>query len=118
MTDIFLGEEILGYSVEEYKGGGAIGKIYRAYNPSLEDSRAIKFIPVGEETLRDGWENEIIKVNKLKYQDNVVKYHTHKTVEIKSEKYLYIKSLSRYHVLFIVSNRSEDLCKKNSGIKI
>lgn len=90
MTDIFLGEEILGYRVEEYKGGGAIGKIYRAYNPSLEDSRAIKFIPVGEETLRDGWENEIIKVNKLKYQDNVVKYHTHKTVEIKSEKYLYI----------------------------
>jgi len=88
MLDIFLGEEIQGYRVEELIGEGTIGKVYRAYNNVVEDNRAVKFIPF--DTLRDGWKNEIIKVNKLRQQEDVVKYLGHEIKTIDSKEYLCI----------------------------
>lgn len=90
MQDLFMGVEISKYKVIKYIGGGAIGKIYSAYNEGIDDSRAIKFIPNSNGQLRAGWENEIIKVNKLRQHENVVKYHEHNTIEIGGVSYLYI----------------------------
>ncbi len=90
MNDAFLGIDIQGYVIDGYIGGGAIGIIYRAHNATVEDDRAIKFIPIDEGSLRDGWENEIIKVNKLKKHDSVVKYHAHDKIQIEEKNYLYI----------------------------
>ncbi|MDR2861509.1 MAG: protein kinase, partial [Syntrophobacterales bacterium] len=75
MCDKFIGISIQEYTITDYIGGGAIGRVYKAYNEKIADYRAIKFIP--RSALRDGWENEIIKVNKLKQQEDVVKYRTH-----------------------------------------
>lgn len=77
------------YKIDCYIGSGAIGHMFRCYNKKISDERAVKLIPI--ENLRDGWENEIIKVNKLKNQEDVVRYHTHGgPVEIDGKKYTYI----------------------------
>lgn len=88
MCDKFIGMNIQDYIITDYVGGGAIGSVYKAYNGKVVDYRAIKFIPLS--SLRDGWENEIIKVNKLRIQENVVKYHTHGNLNIEDTEYIYI----------------------------
>jgi serine/threonine protein kinase len=87
----FIGTTILDNG-NEYKilnplGKGAVGYMFHCRNKRLDDDRAVKFIP-GK--LKEGWENEIIKVNKIKGQGNVVPYHTHNHKNINGENYTYI----------------------------
>lgn len=83
-----VGQDILGYIVERHIGRGAIGDMFYAYNADISDTRAIKFIPMSK--LRDGWKNEIIKVNKLKRHEKIVQYHVHGEIELNGEQFLYI----------------------------
>lgn len=90
--DIFIqetiGEEIDGYKIIEYIGSGAIGHMFHCRKDELDDDRAIKFIQTG--SLKADWANEIIKVNKLKGHDKVVRYYTHGKYIIENEEYQYI----------------------------
>jgi len=90
VCDKFIGLEIEGYVIIDFIGSGAIGRMYKAFNEAIEDYRAIKLIP--QKSLRNGWENEIIKVTKLKQQENIVKYHTHSSspIHIDGTDYTYI----------------------------
>ncbi|MCL2312956.1 MAG: protein kinase, partial [Firmicutes bacterium] len=88
MCDKFIGRIIHEYIITVNIGTGAIGSVYKAYNEKVEDYRAIKFILLS--SLRDGWDNEIIKVNKLKQQENVVKYHTYGILSVDDIEYVYI----------------------------
>jgi serine/threonine protein kinase len=87
----FIGETILDngneYEILKYMGKGAVGYMFHCRNEKLDDNRSVKFIP-GE--LKRGWENEIIKVNKIKGQGNVVAYHTHNNKNINGKKFTYI----------------------------
>lgn len=77
-----------GYLVVNHVGSGAIGHMFRCRNEQLSEDRAIKFIPIL--SLGDGWENEIIKVNKLKKIDKVVRYYKHDIIDICGQQFLYI----------------------------
>ena len=67
----FIGQVIDGnYKVTKHIGSGAIGHMFHCQSKELDDDRAVKLIPVA--SLREGWENEIIKVNKLKNHDKIV----------------------------------------------
>jgi serine/threonine protein kinase len=87
----FIGVTILDngndYKILAPLGKGAVGYMFHCRSERLDDDRAVKFIP-GE--LKQGWENEIIKVNKIKGQGNVVSYHTHNNKKIHGEHYTYI----------------------------
>lgn len=88
LIEKIVGKEVNGYKIVEYIGSGAIGHMFRCKNNELDDERAIKFIPI--DSLRDEWENEIIKVNKLRGHDKVVRYYTHNKWTIENEEFLYI----------------------------
>jgi serine/threonine protein kinase len=75
------------YKILKYLGKGAVGYMFHCRNEELDDNRAVKFI-LG--TLKEGWENEIIKVNKIKGQGNVVTYHTHNTTQVNGKEFTYI----------------------------
>lgn len=93
IQETFINKEIVDNSGHMYKvlkhiGSGAIGHMFYCKNEEFESERAIKIIP--KESLRNQWENEIIKVNKLKIYDKVVRYYTHGEIEHEDRLYLYI----------------------------
>ncbi len=88
--DPFLNRNINGYIVEEAVGEGCIGKVYRAYRDSIQDTRAVKFVPMATVEKKVNWQAEIIKVNRLASIDGVVHYHAHGEVDINGVQYLYI----------------------------
>jgi serine/threonine protein kinase len=75
------------YVILEYLGKGAVGYMFHCRSERLDDNRAVKFIP-GK--LKKGWENEIIKVNKIKGQGHVVPYHAYNATQIDGTNYTYI----------------------------
>lgn len=89
MLDSFIGKNIDGYSVTELIGTGCVGRVYKASNEKFYDTRAIKFVPMSAIEKKIGWEQEIIKVNKL-HHSNVVRYHSHGSIIIDGTEYLYI----------------------------
>jgi serine/threonine protein kinase len=76
------------YKIVKYLGEGAIGYMFHCRNDELFDDRAVKFIP--KNNLREGWENEITKVNRLKGHEKIVRYYTHGTITIVGLDFLYI----------------------------
>jgi serine/threonine protein kinase len=98
----FIGQKIDGYKLVEEVGSGAIGTVYKAVrNGDIYNVRAIKLIKADD--IREGWANEIIKVNRLERLSGVVAYHDHGQIQINNEKYLWImwqfipgKSLKEY----------------------
>lgn len=98
----FTGQKIDGYQLVEKVGSGAIGTVYKAVrNEDIYNVRAIKLIKADD--IRDGWANEIIKVNRLERLSGVVAYHDHGQIQINNDKYLWImwqfipgKSLREY----------------------
>lgn len=102
-NDIFIGQNIDGYVIKESLGGGCIGKVYKAIREDLDDERAVKLVPMSVVTKKANWDQEIIKVNRLRRTEGVVHYHTHGQVKIADNEYLYImwdyipgKSLKEY----------------------
>lgn len=103
MSDFFIGHSINGYIIQEKIGKGCIGSVYKAVKEELDDVRAVKFVPMDVVSKKNNWEQEIIKVNKLRRTEGVVHYHTHDTIEVDGVEYLYImwdyipgKSLKNY----------------------
>lgn len=103
MSDSFIGHSINGYIIQEKIGKGCIGAVYKAVKEELDDVRAVKFVPMDVVSKKNNWEQEIIKVNKLRRTEGVVHYHTHDTIELDGVEYLYImwdyipgKSLKNY----------------------
>ncbi|MDA8223326.1 MAG: protein kinase [Desulfitobacterium hafniense] len=71
--DAFKGETIGDYRIEGEIGRGNIGVVYRACHKEVEDIEvAIKFIT--EDSLKTGWEQELVKVGKLSGIPQVVQY--------------------------------------------
>lgn len=102
-NDTFIGQNINGYVIKETLGGGCIGKVYKAIREDLDDERAVKFVPMSIVAQKANWDQEIIKVNRLRRTEGVVHYHTHGQVNIDGDEYLYImwdyipgKSLKEY----------------------
>lgn len=103
MSDSFIGHSINGYIIQDKIGKGCIGAVYKAVKEELDDVRAVKFVPMDVVSKKNNWEQEIIKVNKLRRTEGVVHYHTHDTIEVDGVEYLYImwdyipgKSLKNY----------------------
>lgn len=91
MATNFIGIEIAEYKlVEEIGvGEGSIGKVYRAEREGdTYPDRAIKIVK--KDILREGWSNEITKVNKLEGIDGVVQYLNHNSIKLDNEEYLWI----------------------------
>ncbi len=89
-TDLFIGQVIDGYVVEESIKSGNVGKVYLARNSDLDDVRAVKFITKDKVDEKPSWAQEIKKVVKLKQTEGVVHYHKHDFIRIGNEDYLYI----------------------------
>ena len=87
MLDEFIGQEIDAYVITELIGAGCMGRVYKAENSDLSDERAIKIVPLDVIEKKDGWEQEIVKVNKL-HRQNVVRYHSQKEIAINGTRYL------------------------------
>jgi hypothetical protein len=88
MEDVFHGQIIDEYTLVKSIGKGQIGKVYYAIKEEVEAVRAIKIIPKGN--LRDGWQNEIIKVTKLRNRPGVVNYHNHGFKTLDGLDYIFI----------------------------
>jgi serine/threonine protein kinase len=87
----FIGITISGYKlVEEIGvGEGTIGKVYRAEREGdIYNVRAIKLVKI--DNIRDGWANEITKVNRLDRISGVVQYYDHGQSQFNGEEYLWI----------------------------
>lgn len=91
MNDSIIGSKIQEYVITELIGTGCVGQVYKAENKEFSDTTAIKLIPVSVIEQKDNWEQEIIKVNRLRNSGaRVVQYHTHGTTTIDNVDYLYI----------------------------
>lgn len=88
--DPFLNLNIGEYIVQEPVGEGCVGKVYKAYREDMKDERAVKFVPMATVEQKPNWQAEITKVNRLNSIEGVVHYHTHGTVDVKGQQYLYI----------------------------
>lgn len=84
------GIEINGYIIKDPVGQGCIGKVFRAYNEPLMDTRAVKFVPFDIVNQKPHWLAEITKANKLHSVDGVVNYLGHGQITIDGSEYLYI----------------------------
>lgn len=78
------------YQIVRKINSGNVGSVYYAENMSLQDIKAIKFIPKERIERNKNWKQEIIKVNQLAYQPGVVKFHKYDEIEIDGEQYIYI----------------------------
>lgn len=90
MASPFIGIEIADYKVvsELAPGEGTVGSVFLLERKGeFPDSRAIKFV---SKPLRQGWQNEITKVVKLRTTEGVVKYQTHGDLTIAGTDYLWI----------------------------
>ena len=88
--DSFLNLNINNYIIKEALGEGCVGKVYRAYYEEIRDTRAVKFVPMSVVENKPNWQAEIIKVNQLSTIDGVVHYHTHGTITVNGDQYLFI----------------------------
>ena len=89
-TDAFIGHSINGYIIQERLGKGCLGAVYKAVLEELDDVRAVKFVPMDVVAKKANWDQEIIKVNKLRRTEGVVHYHTHGNTNVNGTDYLYI----------------------------
>ncbi len=72
-TDPFIGISLNKFVVKSKCGQGAVGSVYFAERENdIPAHRAIKFIETDK--LKKGWQNEIIKVNRLDNTEGVVRY--------------------------------------------
>lgn len=78
------------YKIIRKINSGNVGSVYYAENTSINDTKAIKFIPKERIEHNKNWQQEIIKVNQLAYQPGVVKFHKYDEVTINNEQYIYI----------------------------
>ena len=91
MSDSIIGLKIQEYVITELIGSGCVGQVYMAEKKEFSDTTAIKLIPLSVIEQKDNWEQEIIKVNRLRNSGaRVVEYHTHGTIKIDNVDYLYI----------------------------
>lgn len=91
MSNSIIGSKIQEYVITELIGTGCFGQVYRAENKEFSDTTAIKLIPLSIIEEKESWEQEIIKVNKLRNSGaRVVECHTHGTTTIGNVDYLYI----------------------------
>jgi hypothetical protein len=77
-----------GYRLEEYKGHGEMGVVYRAVCEDIQDTVACKLVPA--ENLRKEWKIELQKVNRLAGVPQVVPYQHHGTVEVKGKLFVFV----------------------------
>jgi len=98
-NDPFIGISLNEFVVKSKCGQGSVASVYFAERESdIPAHRAIKFIE--KDKLKEGWQNEIIKVNKLENTEGVVQYlgeHGDKKVDGKDYQwiaYQYVKSKS------------------------
>lgn len=88
--DIFVGLNLDDYIVKEPIKSGKVGSVYLAENLELQDYRAIKFIPKEKVDSKPSWQQEIIKVVRLKQTEGVVHFHKYGFIECNKKNYLYI----------------------------
>lgn len=91
MASSFIGIRIADYEVisELAPGEGTVGSVFLLERKGeFPDARAIKF--VSKANLRQGWQNEITKVVKLRTTEGVVKYQTHGELAVDGKDYLWI----------------------------
>ncbi|MFG6347001.1 MAG: protein kinase [Lachnospiraceae bacterium] len=78
------------YKVMRKINSGNVGSVYYAEDTSIQDVKAIKFIPKVRIERNKNWKQEIIKVNQLAYQPGIVKFHKFDETKIGDEEYIYI----------------------------
>ena len=78
------------YKIVRKINSGNVGSVYYAEDISIQDVKAIKFIPKEQIERNRNWKQEIIKVNQLAYQPGVVKFHKFGETTINDEQYIYI----------------------------
>lgn len=78
------------YKIIRKISSGNVGAVYYAEDTSILDSKAIKFISKDKITHNTNWKQEIIKVNKLRNQPGVVKFHKYNEINVDGEEYIYI----------------------------
>jgi serine/threonine protein kinase len=87
--DPFLDIRLEDYVTTRKLGEGAVGAVYHAQrSDDILNERAIKFI--AQDRLKDGWQNEINKVNFLGLTDGVVPYISHNSIIINDMPYIWI----------------------------
>lgn len=85
-ADPYISLRVGRYEIDGYLGSGQIGSVYRAVDRSVGATVACKFIAEP----RDGWENEITKVNSLHGIPHIVGYRDHGTITVNDKPVLYI----------------------------
>lgn len=89
VSNIFKGLAVDKYILEEEVGAGEIGVVYRAIKiGDIHNVRAIKLVI--NDKVKDGWQNEIIKVNRLERVPGVVSYYDHGIININETDFLWI----------------------------
>jgi serine/threonine protein kinase len=87
--DVFKGEIIGDYRIEKEIGRGNIGVVYHAYHKDVKGIEvAIKFITA--DSLKEGWDQELIKVGMLSSISQVVQYKTHRSEILRGVPYVLI----------------------------
>lgn len=95
----FLHKEVAGYVLDRYIGHGKIGIVYHATlkKDNIEEEAACKIIPM--ETLKQGWETELMKLRELKRITQVVQCYGYGPAllpGIKGDKTPYVYILYEY----------------------
>lgn len=78
------------YQIVRKINSGNVGSVYYAENESIQDIKAIKFIPKERIERNKNWKQEIIKVNQLSHLPGVVKFHKYDEIIVDGEEYIYI----------------------------
>ena len=79
------------YRIDHKIDSGNVGSVYYAEDETIQDIKAIKFIPKEKIERNKNWKQEIIKVNQLRYQQGVVKFHKYDEMTTEEgETYIYI----------------------------
>jgi serine/threonine protein kinase len=77
-----IGEKINEFEIKNYIGHGKVGIVYRGENKYGFEA-AVKIIP--NNTLKNGWEKELIKLNKLKGINGIAHYKHHEPILIEGK---------------------------------
>lgn len=88
VEDVYVGEVIRGYTLIKEIGRGNNGVVYSARDEFVDHTVACKLIP--KSNLRESWEIEIRKANKLTGINEVAAYMAHGSIKLDNNEYIFV----------------------------